>query len=191
MAQAAKASAAIRDIDAAEPMWSVIDTNAKEHSRTHHPLGLGRVTYVMSPGQPTSMPEAHAAKFLCDESFHVFDDAGRRVTSLRKPTDDEGEKGIQLADDEVIAKLDELGQEALLRRAHMQPGGEVFKKNARRDDLVEFLMEKRDPSAEGSIGAARRAAKEAGAAKSTAGDGIAEEDMYAEIAAMLDTGANE
>lgn len=188
MAQPARAAAAVKDIDAAEPMWSVIDRNATSGSRTHHPLGLGQEAVVFNPGKKTQMPQEIAAKFLCDPAFHVFDPDGNRVTALRQVTAEEAKQGIVLAEDEVIAKFDELSQESLLRRAHLLPGGEAFKKNARRDDLVEFLLTKRDPSAEGSIGAAKRAARDAGKVEPAA-EGVADAEMSdAELDAMLSTG---
>ena len=115
---------------------SSIDPNAPP--RRHQILvDGGLVTYEFSPGVPTRMPEAHAMKFLAS-GFPVVDEKDRSVKGFRKSEPDGSVPA--LAPDEVIASLDELTQEALLVRAQAAPGGEAFKRGAKKSDLIDFLV---------------------------------------------------
>lgn len=94
--------------------------------------------YNLSSSIKCEMPEAHALQFLKDESFIVTDSNGVRIKPVIKKDTDVGK--IVLADDELIAKYDELTQESLYKRCKIIPGTDHIKKNTKKADLVECLM---------------------------------------------------
>lgn len=126
-----------------EAPWSVFDKNARQMGpqgsigRIHEPVE-GR-TYKLHFDIPCEMPEAHARKFLRDESFEVRDSAGNRVLPLgeaqrsRKPPE-------KLAPDQVVAHVTELTDTALLTRVALTAGGAAFDADTPREELVEFLI---------------------------------------------------
>jgi len=127
-----------------EPMWKVIDKNTKmgEPARFHDCVVDGRiVSYGFEANKGTEMLEAHARKFVPNDSFEVTDDTGRIVTaSIPVLKGFSADRESILEDDECVAKFDELTVDALYERAAPLPGGEKIKKNAKKDDLIDFLL---------------------------------------------------
>lgn len=119
--------------------WGVKDKNARMGARVHEPV-LG-VTYALTAAEFTSMPAAHAAKFLLDPSFLVVDEEGaeRHTLPQEKPAQ-QGGATPALAPGQVIASLDELETKALFARAVRLPGGEKFNAKTKKTVLVDFLL---------------------------------------------------
>lgn len=124
--------------------WGVIDLNAQPNDppRYHDCVVEGKIySYGFKARTATAMPEAHARKFVPNETFEVFDENGRRirpVTSALKGYT--GERESLLEEDECVAKFDELVQEALYERAAPLPGGEKLTKRTPKADLITFLI---------------------------------------------------
>jgi len=121
-------------------MWAVFDLNAKRSPRVHTPIGDGPA-YQLKADTPTWMPSAHAAKFLSDPSFVVLDEKKIQINNI--PHADSLRAGesatiLDLEPDEVVAKLGELSDQALLARANRLPGGEVYAPDASRSELEAF-----------------------------------------------------
>lgn len=121
--------------------WAVLDTNGVRKPRNHSPME--GVTYALTAKNPTPMPREHAVKFLSDSSFKVYNEYGVHVPDL--PTAESLRAGqdrrITLAPNEVVAKLHELTDEAILTRCQRFPGGERLTKKTKRADLEEFLVD--------------------------------------------------
>lgn len=137
----------------------VIDTTAQPDAsngtivvsgaRTHDIVDAnGKVTvYTFRYREPLRMPFEHAAKFLRHEGFERTDADGNPLTWVRAPKrPDEMEAGAQfvLGDDQVVAFLHELTDEALRRRIATLPGGERYTKLPREAiiDAYEMLARK-------------------------------------------------
>jgi hypothetical protein len=158
---------------------TVLDTTAVSGPRRHTIIVDGaEVTHEFQPGKPLAMPYAHAMKFLGIPAFQVADDQGSRVTPPADPKKSETTEGVHLADDEVVARLDELTMEALLLRANMAPGGEKLKKNDGRATVQAFLA--------GHIKRTKDTARRASARpEDSLGDGSVDGMSAAELDAML------
>lgn len=123
----------------------VRDTTAldDERPRVHTQMIGGKpMDYAFYRGKPLPLEFAVAMKFLKVDSFIVStDEAGLhryKPTAEGKTTD--GSK-LVLQPDQCIANYEELMQEFLVIRANQRPGGEGFKKNAKRADLIAFLSQ--------------------------------------------------
>lgn len=129
--------------------WAVLDTNGVRKPRNHSPVE--GATYSLNAKSPTPMPREHAVKFLSDASFQVFNEYGIHVPDL--PTAESLRAGqdrkITLAPNEVVAKLHELTDEAILTRCQRFPGGERLTKKTKRPDLEEFLVDAMQRRAKG------------------------------------------
>lgn len=123
----------------------VEDTTATPEypSRTHDiMIGEVRKPITFKYGEPLELPVDVALKFLKDEAFVVTDPrTGDRIEPTPH-TPDAGES-LSLGPDEVVARLSELHQGALLLRAMQLPGGDKFSKKTPRDVLTAFLTEHR------------------------------------------------
>lgn len=125
-----------------EAPWHVADLNAKTSARLHD-LGNG-VTYALHARQTVPMPRAHAVKFLSSGSFVVFNERGIQVDSLNGAHEQAGMSVPQkLADNEVVVRVSELSQEALLIRVNRMPGGEIFNNHSPREAIEAFFVETR------------------------------------------------
>lgn len=133
----------------------VIDTTAQPDSsngtiivsgsRSHDIVDAnGKVTvYTFRYQTPTRMPFEHAAKFLRHEGFVRTDAEGNPLPWMRAPKrPDELEAGeaFKLADDQVVAYVAELTDEALRRRIATLPGGEKYAKMDREMMIDAFEM---------------------------------------------------
>lgn len=111
--------------------------------RTHEILRADKsmAQYTFGFQEPLGVPLPHALKFL-ENGFRVFADpeCTRALKRSRSAKDGHDGQVLQaLADHEVIAGVDELTQAALYKRAAALPGGDAFKPNAKKDDLVAFV----------------------------------------------------
>lgn len=133
-----RASAAIKQQDA--DMYRVKDKSARGVTR-HHEVEPG-VVYGLKAEEYTLMPAHHALIFLSDENFIVENEDGEPLGHLpRSAIHQAGDQaGPKLAHGEVIARYDELTQDALLARATRRHGGEKLTKSTKRAALVDFLI---------------------------------------------------
>lgn len=120
--------------------WGVKDSAAapQEH-RTHTPV-VG-VDYELNSAEFKNMPEAHARKFLCDETFIVQDETGQLVPPLDASAMLKAGADIPSLDiDQTIATYQELTDAALLARAAQRAGGEDFTGESHRESVIDFLI---------------------------------------------------
>lgn len=118
----------------------VTDTNCKDAPRTHSVMvGDSVVDVTFQPGEPLELEASVGMKFLVDPAFVVQNHDGRTLRGESKP-DSAGR--VDLAPDQVIAYLDELAVDALVKRCKMIPGGENKKKQDGKDSLIAFLTGK-------------------------------------------------
>ncbi len=119
-----------------EKFLSVTDTSATAECpiRKHHVFLDGVLEEVtFEYGKPTVMPYKKGAKFLLPG--FIVKDAEENEISLRS------EESAGLAEDEVIAKLSELHDDALRLRALSRVGGEIFAVGeADRSEMIAFLI---------------------------------------------------
>lgn len=123
----------------------VMDKNARppHEPRVHEILtGDGIVEkYSFHHQEFIKMPAAHAMRFLRDEAFHVSRDE-KGLSRIRPMVEAKDEAGNAVAKepDEVVARLDELKREALLRRALSMPGGDKLGSNVSSANLIAFIL---------------------------------------------------
>lgn len=126
----------------------VLDSTATEGPRTHEQIVDKIVTpYTFERGKPLRLPYAVAAKFLQHDAFKCVNEEGKIIAWQRRPRQPEelgaGER-LKLADNETIARYDELSSAALFQRAVELPGGERFAKAGQRPertDMIAFITE--------------------------------------------------
>jgi hypothetical protein len=94
-------------------------------------------TYALYSDKPCEMPMEHAMRFLVDGSFRVLSPTGKRIMPVAKL--DVSKPISKLAEDEVVAKYDELSTEALYRRVKILPGSEGIEE-IDRDKMVAFMV---------------------------------------------------
>lgn len=126
----------------------VLDTTAIEKPRVHDQIVNGQIQhYTFEPHKPLALPPEIAAKFLKEPAFKLVDEQGQPLAYKRQPKQPEelgaGEK-LVLAEDQTIARFDELSTMALMQRTVELPGGEAFAQRGERPErgeLVAFLIE--------------------------------------------------
>lgn len=124
----------------------VLDTTAQPGvDRTHEMLIEGRlVPFTFKYATPLKLPFAIAMKFVNIAEFVSTDENGVPTPFKRTPVQPEqlqaGQR-FRLADDETVARYDELTIEALLIRAAIMPGGEAIKRNSGKQAIIDFLQE--------------------------------------------------
>lgn len=127
-----------------DPMLQVTDTNANAAYplRKHDVLNDdGSVTtYEFCYGAATKMPLHHGMKFLVDDAFIVTDEKGHRIDPRPKRAQEQ-EAALALKPGQVVADLEELTVDALFVRCQMLPGSEGMKKNTKKGDMIEFLLQ--------------------------------------------------
>jgi hypothetical protein len=121
----------------------ILDTTATEGPRTHEMMVDGIVKpFTFQRATPLPLPSAVALKFLKHEGFLLTDENGQVLPFRRRPRQPDelgaGEK-ITLADNETIARYDELSSAALLHRAIELPGGEKFAQGENKPDRAEMI----------------------------------------------------
>jgi hypothetical protein len=117
---------------------------AREHVQI---IGGAEKTFSFEYKKKVEMPSAVAMKFLKIAEFIVTDHEGKTVERVPDQPDQHAIKPFLLKEDQVIAQLTELSDNALLKRAMQMVGGERMQHSGR-DRLISFLL------------AARRAADE-------------------------------
>jgi hypothetical protein len=132
---------------AAPKMLHVVDTTAQpgQPPRVHEMPVAGIATpFSFEHGKPLPMPHAVALRFLRHETFVLTDADGKPLPFQRRPKQPEelqaGEQ-LKLADDEVVARYEELSTIALQTRVLELPGSEHFA--AERPDrkaMIAFLQ---------------------------------------------------
>jgi hypothetical protein len=121
----------------------VMDTTATPAypTRTHEHLIDGVPTqFTFAVGQKLPLSIDKALKFLKDPAFIVTDADGKRYDPT--PKEPTGAAAVELAPNELIARIDELSTDALVIRAKQINGGEGFKKQDGREKIIAFLIEK-------------------------------------------------
>jgi hypothetical protein len=124
-------------ITVTDDQWSVSDSNAKTEPRTHEPVA--GFFYKLTAQSKTPMPRQHAAVFLRDPAFKVFDELGQLQAALPEQLNLRATKGgIVLQEGQTVAIYDDLTTKALFARCVARPGGhEINPKD--RAAMVEFL----------------------------------------------------
>ena len=134
--------------------WSVIDTtcvntpppNALPGSpappRVHDLVINGQVrSYIFNYGKPLEMTEAEARKFMAIEAFQVFNTQGDRVLPTVSVFEGIGTNRRELANNECIARFDELTLDSLRDRAAPLPGGEnIIRANTPKAEVIAFMI---------------------------------------------------
>lgn len=118
--------------------WGVKDMNARTGARTHEPV-IG-FPYALRHDRFTWMPAEHAAHFLRDDSFVVVDAS----ETVKPPLPSQavqvaGRNTPVLEPGQVVARVDELENGALLARCLTMPGGEKFTTKTKRETMIRFL----------------------------------------------------
>lgn len=146
---AAAIKAAASKAEAEKRQYKVYDKNQRgEKPRVHDVIVKmyddGREPDCISYGlystqeKPCLMPMDHALKFLSDAAFIVLSPNGSRMMPVPKM---DMSKPVQvLAEDELVAKYEELSRESLMRRVKVLPGSEDIKESAKMDELVAFMV---------------------------------------------------
>lgn len=122
-------------------MCTVIDTTATAGApaRNHEIMVEDgrRMVYSFKHQSPVRMPFGHAMKFRHIESFIVKNEEGGRFEP--NPVLPEG-SATKLGNDEVVAKLEELGQPALYARAKAMAGSDKIKQSTKKADIIKFMI---------------------------------------------------
>lgn len=119
--------------------FNVYDTSATAQNpvRIHDLVFDGIVEQVkFNYGEATKLPLAKALKFQ-KAGFLVKD-----ADDVLIPTPSETPETVktQLKEGEIIARYEELTNEALLLRVAILPGGEAFTRASKKKELVDFLV---------------------------------------------------
>jgi hypothetical protein len=144
-------------------MVFVLDTtttvaNDEKNPRKHEQFVDGRLRpFYFQHGKPLPMVWAMALRFLKHDGFKLTNENGELLEYQHRPRQPDeygaGER-FKLAEDEVIARYDELSTMALYRRALELPGGEQFENmkgvsaNEMRAALVGFIKKMKKQMAE-------------------------------------------
>ena len=168
----------------AERIVNVTDTTTtpRYHTRKHE-IVVDEIIkeYTFKFGRATPMPFAHAMKFLHIPSFECRHPDGTLIPALPDVAG-RGNSGAPpaLLPDEVIAKLDELTEEALVRRCNAISGGEQMTVTSGKDSLVRFLVNKETRKQEAE------ASKREGEVEVDAGVTMRDEPAGAELDRLFD-----
>ena len=136
----------------------VTDTTAQpdQPARIHEVVVGERIfSYPFKYHEPIEMPFAHAMKFVPIPSFIVEDEKGERVIAAPKTPDRHSTERLVLQADEVVAKVEELTIDALLKRVLPLRGGEKFKKQDGKAAIAAFLVAHRRGGEEKKASAAK------------------------------------
>ncbi len=115
----------------------VMQTSLPHGANATHQARSG-ASYELSSVNPCEMPLEDAYTFLVDSAFEVRDSRGRVI---RPPSTKKVEGGrVDLAEDEVIAGLEELTKDALLKRCKRHEGSDDIKLSTSKNDMTAFLV---------------------------------------------------
>ena len=128
-----------------EALYQVFDQNqrgdkAREHQVIVKVYETGEAetkTYPLWSEKPTLMPVNHAMQLLVDPAFKVLNPAGKRIQPVKKL--DLSKPITVLADDEIVAKYEELSNDSLYRNVKLLPGTELISETDR-EAMVAFLI---------------------------------------------------
>jgi hypothetical protein len=127
--------------------WTVQDTTcvAGGPRRTHEIIVDGLIKpCTFEYGIPLPLPESHACKFVHIPEFIVTNAEGKRVKPAIPITAGFDASGkFALAEDQCVARLDELSMESLLARAAPLVGGEKMTLKTGKATVIAFLIESR------------------------------------------------
>ncbi|KKL65181.1 hypothetical protein LCGC14_2157560 [marine sediment metagenome] len=139
-----------------EKLVAVTDTTCspRYHTRKHEIIVDGRtLEYEFKFAHATPMPFSHAMKFLHIQSFECRHPDGTLIPPLPNLAEQSNSGAAPvLRPSQVIAELDELSDDALVRRCNAISGGEQMSVTSGKDSLVRFLLnrETRKQEAEAS-----------------------------------------
>jgi hypothetical protein len=119
----------------------VLDTTARPGEVRQHSQLVDQIItpFDFAHGKKTEIETAVAMKFLKTKEFIVTDHDGKRIEQTPEQPDEHARKPFVLKDNQVVAELSELTEDALWKRASQLPGGEKFPKDAGRGRFVDFL----------------------------------------------------
>ena len=122
-----------------------LTATADNPSRTHELIIGGRIEkFIFAYGEYLVLPFNTAIRFSQNPGFVVEHKDGRSFEAPPSDVDERSETPkIELADDEVIARFDELTKPALVLRAQLLPGGEDITDRIGKGDVIEFLKQER------------------------------------------------
>ncbi len=113
-------------------------------TRTHCQIVDGVETpFTFYHGKKTEMPTGVAMKFLKIPEFIVTGHDGKRVERTPDQPDEHSRKPFMLRDDQVVADLSELAEEALWKRCQQAVGGEKIGRDTSRGIKIDFLIKAR------------------------------------------------
>jgi hypothetical protein len=124
----------------------VLDTTATpEFPKRVHEMIVDRIlkSFTFEHGKGLEMPREIALKFLKWEAFKLVDAKGNVLDYQRRPKQPEelqAGEALTLADNETVARYDELSNGALQARVLELPGGEQFAVNPSRDAIIRFIV---------------------------------------------------
>jgi len=129
-------------------LYSVVDELAKLKTRTHEAWvtrkrGDGRrekvlTSFAMAPGTPLPVTKEVALQFAKLATFTVRTPSGARIKPADPKQSTDGK--VKLGPGQVVADVDELTADALLKRARLLPGGNSLPASPKRSDLVDFVL---------------------------------------------------
>lgn len=156
-------------------MWTVEDANCKAKDARGmyipriHDMGLDSgPIQLFGIGRPVPLPVHVAMRFLIDPAFIVKNERGQRVQPVSKANIRPSDGAIMLQPGQIVARFDELSEDALRARTAMLPAVDPsFATYATREQMLAALTQheieqRRIPS--GSDDAATLAAAPGGAA---------------------------
>lgn len=122
-----------------EPLYRVVDssTTVDNPLRVHEVIVNGKIERVeFHHGKDTLLPYDVAIKFM--QAGFTVQENGKDIA---RPAKTDETIRLRIAEDEVVAKLDELTDAALRLRSASRPDGERFINPAtKREDMIAFLM---------------------------------------------------
>lgn len=123
----------------------IIDTTAIDAPRVHELIVDKTIRqFTFKPREPLKLPLPVAVKFLKHEGFQLANEKGEVIPYSRRPKQPNelgaGET-FKLAENETIARYDELMTSALMQRALEMPGGEKFSTKDKPDRvaMIDFI----------------------------------------------------
>ena len=131
-------------------LYSITDLLTRDLGPRQHELtnpATGKIErFKFAEGEATRCPRWAALALAALPGFEVADPRGKR---LRIAAARRAAPARDLAPDEVVARLEELTQDALLARCQARDSGCGFGKSTRKTELVDWLLAREDGMAVG------------------------------------------
>jgi hypothetical protein len=126
----------------------VLDSTATPEApaRTHEMIVDGAIReFTFKSRVPLELPRAIALRFVKHDSFKLTNAQGEPIAEFRRqprqPDELQAGETLTLADDETVARYDELSTPALQHRVLEMPGSEHFDAPApSRKDMIAFII---------------------------------------------------